>query len=164
MGRTVAVLVRVRGVVRGLVPVLVVVLGAGFAACGGDDETSAADPTAAFIADADATCTELNSQAEEFNDFQTLSELAGNVREALPIIDDGLARLEAIEPPDDLASEYDDFLATVEDQADLIERIGEAAADGDLSEVQRLAAEVQEIDRRQRDIAASIGFNECGTA
>jgi hypothetical protein len=148
-----------------LVSVLVVVaLGATLVACGDDEDTTTTDPTAAFIAEADGICTELNSQADEFNDFETLSELADNVRQAMPVIDDGLARLEALEPPDELASEYDDFLATIEDQAVLIERVGEAAADGNLAEVRRLATEIQEIDARQREIGASIGFQECGTA
>ena len=54
------------------------------------------------------------------------------------------------------------MLDLVEQQIEIGEQIGEAAADGDQDEVQRLAAEADPLENEANEKARQYGLDDCG--
>ena len=115
-----------------------------------------------FIQKADAICEDLNAQAGGLP-TDTLPQIVRAAQASEEALSEGLARLGALEVPAEIETEFNQFIAAVEDQNAAVQRLGEAAAAGNVKAVQSIADEVQRARDRKSDIAIQAGFAECGS-
>ena len=93
-----------------------------------------------------------------------LAELRSFADKALPIAKDGREELGQLTPPADLQDTYDAWLDQGDEAIDIVERLREAAADGDEAEIQRIAQDAERADAEANRLAEEIGFEQCGEA
>jgi hypothetical protein len=130
------------------------------AGCGGDGgERLSKDE---WIEQADAICAQANEDVEALEEPTALDEIADFTDEASGISREALADLRALRPPEEDQATVDEMLDLVEQQIEIGEQIGEAAADGDQTEVQRLAAEAEPIEAEANEQARAYGLADCG--
>ena len=143
---------------------LVAALGAGalvIAGCGGGgngDRLSRAE----FVSQADAICRRYEARLEALGQPMNVTELRSFADKALPIAKDGRRELEDLEPPEELEDTYDAWLEQGDEAIEIVERLRDAAADGDRAEIGRIAADAQRTDAEANRLAGELGFEECG--
>jgi hypothetical protein len=127
-----------------------------------------------YIAKADAFCKERNAEAKERNEkLQAIATEAQSEDEFLtrarPQLEDGLEwtrdgqeDFQDIEPPEADQETIDEFVDATADEIAVLEKVVEAARDGDFERFADLANEQQNIDGRADEIAKDYGFKECG--
>src|SRR5690349_790221 len=140
------------------IAVAAVVAAFALAGCGGDDDTT--DTTAGasgasgvsgtaltedeFTSQVNGICGDVNDQIEALqaptNDPQSLADFA---QEGLDIVEPAFEQFQAITPPADLQSQWDEFLSHAQKQIDLEKQLQSAAAAGDIQQVKELAAEIK---------------------
>ncbi|MDX6581015.1 MAG: hypothetical protein QOI10_199 [Solirubrobacterales bacterium] len=146
------------------------------AGCGGGSDTSSSTTGATgatgasggtplsqaeFVSQANAVCADGNGQIEALqapasNDLQSLGSYAQDV---LDIADPLIQQLQAIVPPADLQSDYDAYVAAIQDQNDLDQQLAEAANSGDTAQVKSILQELQAVDTDPQ--AKALGLDEC---
>jgi hypothetical protein len=133
-------------------------MGLAAAGCGGDDRLTREE----LIEEADATCAEFDQQIEDVPEPESLDDIERYVQEIRPIVEEGTDELDALEPPEDLADEYDEWIEATRSGVDRFDELEEAAASGDEQRIQEVFEDVgtggEEADR----LAEEIGFQECG--
>lgn len=153
--------------------------------CGGDDGpgttgttgTSATTPTrAAFIAQGDAVCRETNARIAASNArIAQINRTATDAKQALadaaPIFAetydeqrDSVARFRALTPPAGDEQTVDAIVAGIEQQVSLVGQAAEAAAAGDVAQLQAVGAQMRSTRTRVRGLLQGYGFKECGRA
>jgi len=143
-----------------LTSVLAIGLGAGLTACRGDDDGGDALTKDEFIAAADDICEEMASDMDalftDLGEDATFEELQATTRdEAIPIAEDVLDDLRALNPPEAdedtieaLLNDFDEAVQTVKAQAEMTEE--------ELSAVEEDA--FADVDAAARE----YGFDTCG--
>ena len=96
-----------------------------------------------YIAAADAICEEANRSLEELGEPDSLAELADYAPKASEIVGDQLERLRDLRPPEAGEALIDKALDLSEQQNDLAQEIGEAAAAGDAERTGELLGQIQ---------------------
>jgi hypothetical protein len=132
------------------------------AGCGGDGDGGERLSKDEWIEQADAICAQANEDVEALEEPTALDEIAAFTDEASGISREALADLRALRPPEEDQATVDEMLDLVEQQIEIGEQIGEAAADGDQAEVQRLAAEAEPIEAEANEQARAYGLADCG--
>jgi hypothetical protein len=128
-------------------------------ACGGGGGVSAED----FLDELEDICRDIErdlDRLDEPDSYETLAAAAGDARD---ILEDGLDAMNALEVPEDLQRDVDDFLELVEENSDIIRDLGRAADDQDdaaITEANDRLAAVRE-DRNQ--VAEDLGADRCIT-
>ena len=92
----------------------------------------------------------------EANDARLSAEI---IERTVPLQKDLLAELGDVEPPEDIAEDYDAFLARIDDGVDLLPRLAESLRSG--KEDPELAAKFEEIAQDTRPFAAEHGLDAC---
>ena len=131
-------------------------LGAG---CGGGDSGLSREE---LISQADAICAEYEQRTEELEQPQDLDDVEQFVGETRTLIQEGIDELRELEPPEELADDYNEWISQNEENLRLLEDLEAAAAAGDQAEVQELLTEAQEAGARADRLAGDMGFEECG--
>ena len=130
------------------------------AACGGEDEPEGED----FATQANSICAEATSQVGEINleGFeQTEQDSIDRGERVLPIREQSLADLEALEPPAEDAEAYDEFLAHRADQIEATETQLVALEKGDQKAIDQTNAENSAAVEGAEAAAAEAGLSEC---
>jgi uncharacterized phage infection (PIP) family protein YhgE len=158
-----------RGPSLGLAAVLVVVLGAALAACGGGDRLS----SAAYVRRANTECANLEQASEDLARAQTAGATGEQVREYLNRAANGLADLaeglEALAPPaaieDDAAAlgsalaDYGDGLRT------LASEVGPNQTFTDtLNAHQAIVRKLNALAERATELVSTLGIDGCQLA
>ena len=130
------------------------------AACGEKDSgPSAAD----YIAAADRLCVRAQERVEELDDdFQNFDDVKRFASNAAKIGDALLTDLGALEVPEDLEDQVDEFNGEFKSGLRLIRQLGKAAEDEDTDRIEEIAEEVEDQDKRLEELATDIGYEECG--
>ena len=134
-------------------------MGLAAAGCGGGGDRLTREE---LIEEADATCAEFDRRIEDVQEPESLEDIEAYLQEIRPIVEEGTDELDALEPPEELADEYDDWIAATRTGVDRFDELEEAAASGDEQRIQEVfqdAGEVEEADR----LAQELGFQECGS-
>jgi len=127
------------------------------AGCGGDALTKKQ-----LVAKADAICERVNTEVAKEPDPKTAEDLERLANRTVEISDPAIKDMEALEPPDELESDFDKFVASLKRQRDLTKKIGAAAGDGDTEEVQKIGADAQKAQDEYRRLTGKLGFKQCG--
>jgi hypothetical protein len=110
---------------------------------------------------ANAICREYDERIENLGEPGSLEEVPEFVNEAIPIIEEGLAELRELEPPEDLEADYDRMLDETEKSVGVAERLRDAAAEGSQQAVRDALEEGNAADSESDRIARELGLEEC---
>ena len=108
------------------------------------------------------SATRVNTEIAKEPDPKTAEDLERLANRTVEISNPAIKDMEALEPPDELESDFDKFVASLKRQRDLTKKIGAAAAEGDTAEVQKIGADAQKAQDEYRRLTGKIGFKECG--
>lgn len=142
------------------------------AGCGGSSsssDTPATQTTAALSADAfrqqaDAICKDIDAKIEALGEPSSEADL-------LPFIDKGLAlqteqitRLKALTPPAELKTGFDQALALLQQQSDIITQAKTRISGGEsaLTVIGSLSPQLDPLEEQAKQKAAELGLVECG--
>jgi DNA-binding NtrC family response regulator len=145
----------VRGFVVGLLALAAV------AGCGGGDGGDRLS-RAEFVSRADTICREYEARLDALGQPTNVDQLESFADRALPIAKDGREELGELAPPEDLEDTYDAWLEQGDEAIEIVERLRDAAADGDEAEIQRIAQEAERADAESNRLARELGFKQCG--
>ena len=115
-----------------------------------------------LVAKGDAICARVNKQVAKEPDPKTAKDLERLANRTVELSDPAIKDLQALEPPSELESDFDKFLASLKHQRELAKRIGAAAGDRDTAEVQKIGTQAQKAQDEYRRLTGKIGFKECG--
>jgi len=77
------------------------------------------------------------------------------------IIDTGLEEFGKLKPPKSLKSDFDDYVANLEDTQTQIEKLGKAVKKGDNAAAQKASDKLDSLNSDNNDLADSIGADRC---
>jgi hypothetical protein len=127
----------------------------------GDEGTSERD---AFAQRADAVCLRYAQRIGGIPRPQTfLRDFAVYMRRAVPIAREQNRELRALTPPDDIAEDYRQMLALLDEQLDLARTAGEEAYAGREARAQAAFQQSLQPASRAAQIASRLGFTTCAS-
>ena len=115
-----------------------------------------------LVAKGDAICKRVNTRMAKEPDPKTAADLERLAKRTVEISDPAIKDMEALEPPSELESDFENFLASLKRQRNLTEKIGEAAAAGDTAKIKQIGADAQDAQEEYRRLTGKIGFKQCG--
>ena len=115
-----------------------------------------------LVAKGDAICKRVNTRMAKEPDPKSAADLERLAKRTVAISDPAIKDMEALEPPSELESDFENFLASLKRQRNLTKKIGEAAGEGDTAKVQQLGADAQSAQEEYRRLTGKIGFKQCG--
>ena len=126
----------------------------GIAGCGGVSKDD-------FIAKADKICT---AQAKQLDtkEPQTMQDLEQSANRNIPVINDMVRKLDKLEPPKELETKFDKFLANARLRATVTEQAGAAAGEQNLQKLEELSATSTKGRADGKRLAEDVGFKSCG--
>ena len=141
-----------------LVPLAAIVALA--ASCGGEDRLSQGE----LVAKGDAICEKYDKKLEALPEPQSVDDLVEYTDKGKGIVEDGVAELKELQPPEDLEAKYDEWLAYGDKAVRAFERLNAAAKKGDEAEIESIATDAQADEAKSNALAREIGFKKCGEA
>jgi hypothetical protein len=132
------------------------------AACGGgsgEEQRLTADQ---FRQQADAICKQYEDKINALGSPNSLAELGNFVDKAVPIIEEGNEKLGALQPPEELADDWERAMDLQDQNLGVAKDLQQAIRDQDTPKVQELLAKLDETDAQSNQIARNMGLEECG--
>jgi hypothetical protein len=129
-------------------------------ACGGGGDEGLSREE--FISRGDAICDEYDQRTEQVEDPESLDDVERFVEETRTLIRDGVDELKELEPPEELADDYNRWTSQIEENIGLLDDLEAAAAAGDEAQVQEILAEAEQAGAQADRLAGEMGFEECG--
>ena len=131
------------------------------AACGGDggDRLSREE----LVSEADTICAEYEGELDRLAAPESIEDFQRLVQDARPIVEGGIEELRALEPPEELEEQYEEWISRNEENLDAIDELEAAVTERDEQRVQEV---IQELDRNEREadeLAADIGLDDCAS-
>jgi hypothetical protein len=114
-----------------------------------------------YLERADAICAEYDRRLDRLENPRNLAELARFADDALPVAREGVRRLRALRPPDDMAARVRAWLERNEENVRTIERLREAARAGNETRVQELASAGVDNEAEADRLARELGLRAC---
>jgi hypothetical protein len=130
------------------------------AGCGGGGDRLTREE---LIDEADATCAEFDQRVEEVDEPESLDDIERYVQEIRPIVEEGTDELDALEPPEELQDEYDQWIQETRSAIERFDELEEAAASGDEQRIQEVLQGAGEGGDEANRLAQEIGLQECGS-
>jgi hypothetical protein len=157
---------RLRSRIR--VSLLATAVAIGLAACGGDGGDGGGNGDARlseeeFTRSANAICRKYDGELEALGDPQTAAEVGEALDEAVPIIEDGVAELRALRPPEESEAQYDQMVDAIAATIPVFRRLGDAVADQDRKAAREAIEEGDRIDQNSDRLAREIGLDDCAS-
>ena len=147
-----------RAILIGLAASIALAAGAG---CGGGDGDRLTREE--LVSQADAVCAEYEGELEALAEPESLADFERLVQDAKPIVENGIESLRALEPPEDLEEEFDEWISRNEENVGAIEDLQEAVADRDAQRIQELVRQIGENEQAADELAAEIGLEDCAS-
>ena len=115
-----------------------------------------------LVAKGDAICARINKQIAKEPDPKTAADLERLANRTAELSDPAIKDMEALEPPSELESDFDRFVASLKRQRDLTKKIGAAAGEDDTAEIQKIGSDAQKAQDEYRRLTGKLGFKQCG--
>ena len=146
---------------RGSVAALVGVLSLLAAGCGGGGEEplSKAD----FQSQANAICAKYEKQLKALGTPSSIDEIPDLVQQALVILNKEIDEIAALNPPDELQSDFDKMIAASNKTKAAANDLSAAAKSGDQAAVQKALEDGNAASDEADQLAAGLGLGECNT-
>jgi uncharacterized protein Yka (UPF0111/DUF47 family) len=147
-----------RAILIGLATSTALTVGAG---CGGDggDRLSREE----LVSEADAICAEYEAELGELAEPESLADFERLVQDAKPIVENGIESLQALNPPEDLEDEFEEWISRNEENVAAIEDLREAVADRDEQRIQEIVRQIDENEQEADELAVAIGLEDCAS-
>jgi hypothetical protein len=131
------------------------------AACGGGGggQSLSADE---FRQQADAICKDYEGKIKDLGSPNSLDELPAFVDKVIPIIEEGNGKLADLQPPDELAEDWDRAMELQNENLDVAHDLQDAIHDQDTARVQEDLTKLNATDQQSNEIARKIGLEDCG--
>jgi hypothetical protein len=131
------------------------------AGCGGGGDGGGELTREEFASKADAICGKYNQQTKALQNPTNLRQLANVADATLPILDNAIDELRALEPPEEDQEKVDEWLAEIGKLwADLVE-IRDKAQGNDMQGVQAVVPRADEHNKRSNELATELGMTVC---
>lgn len=114
-----------------------------------------------LVAQADKICQDMQKKIDEIASPETIEDLEAAISQQMEISGPAIEDLKALTPPEDLASDYESWLAKLEQMQEGTGRVRDAAAAGSQEEVQSIVQEVDSTNKEADKIGKAIGFKYC---
>jgi hypothetical protein len=135
-------------------------MGLAAAGCGGGDDRLTREE---LVEEADATCADFDQRIEEINEPESPADIERYVQEIRPIVEEGTDELDALQPPEELEDEYDQWIQETRSAIDMFDELEEAAASGDEQRIQEVLEGAGEGGEEADRLAQELGLQECGS-
>jgi hypothetical protein len=145
-----------RGAVAALVGVVVLLV----TACGGGG-SSARLSKEEFQSQANAICAKYQKELKTVGTPKSLEELPDLVDQALAILNKEIDEIGALNPPEELQSDFDKLLAATERTTAAADDLSSAAKASDQAGVQKALDEGIAANKETNDLAGNLGLTEC---
>jgi hypothetical protein len=139
--------------------VLVLGLLAGCGGGGGGDRLSTED----FRQQADAICAEFEGRLDALEPPASAEDLGRFVREAIPIIEEGNAELNALNPPEEFEARWNRAMEINDANLETVRELRDAIQEGNNARAQELFQEVGANEDEVNGIARELGLMNCGS-
>lgn len=145
------------------------VIALALAGCGGSDSTSGGDDAAKptpltkteLVAQADEICKDMQTKIDEIASPESIEELEAAIGQQIEIAGPAIVKLQALTPPDDLASDYESWTSKIQQMQDGTLKVRAAAASGSQAAVEKVVKEVDTVNKEADKIGKAIGFKYC---
>jgi hypothetical protein len=124
------------------------------AGCGGGGKED-------FQKQANAICKRYDAKIKALGTPSSPADIPKFVDSAIPIIQQGVAELRALEPPQELAGDYDRMLDETEKAIPAARHLADAASKNDAAGVQQALEEGNAANQNSDRLATKIGLAEC---
>jgi hypothetical protein len=132
--------------------------GGGGAGGGGGERLSRAQ----YASQADAICSKYNKRTKSLGSkVRNLSDLAKAFDRALPLLENALAELGTLKPPENEQHSVSLWLAQSQVLKHDLEQIRDRARAKDMKSVRSLFAKAQSDDQRGNELASKLGMKVC---
>ncbi len=132
------------------------------AACGGGSSNEQTLTPDQFRHQADAICKQYEDKIRALGSPSSLDELADFTNQVIPIIEEGNGKLADLQPPDELADDWNRAMDLQSQSLEVARDLQQAIHDHDVAKVQELLSKLDETDARSNQIARNIGLEDCG--
>jgi hypothetical protein len=133
---------------------LALVLACLAAGCGGSAKED-------FQKQANAICKRYDAKINALGTPSSPADIPQYVEKAIPIIQQGLAELRALKPPQGLEADYKLMLDETEKAVPAARNLADAAAKNDAAAVQKALKEGNAANQKSDRFATKIGLSEC---
>jgi hypothetical protein len=124
------------------------------AACGGESKGD-------VISEGDRICREANEKLADLKEPEEISGLPGYAREALPIVEDAVADLKALDPPDQDREAFDEFIERSEELEDLLKELEASGSGTTDAELEQASERIGQVTQESNVAAEEYGFEDC---
>jgi hypothetical protein len=131
------------------------------AACGGGGGGQSLSAEE-FRQQADAICKDYEGKINDLGSPNSLDELPAFVDKVIPIIEEGNGKLADLQPPDELAEDWDRAMELQNENLDVAHDLQDAIHDKDTARVQEDLTKLNATDQQSNEIARKIGLEDCG--
>ena len=114
-----------------------------------------------FQKQANAVCKRYDAKIKALGTPSTPADIPKFVDVAVPIIQQGVAELRALKPPQELAGDYNRMLDETEKAIPAAQRLADAASKNDPAGVQKALKEGNTANQNSNRLATKIGLSEC---
>lgn len=136
---------------------LAVAVAAGCGGGGSGDRLS----TDEFRERANGICERYDAKIAAIGSPSSPEEIPAFVEKGIPLIQQGLAELRALNPPEELVEEYDRMLDATEGAIPAARRLADAAEKQDAAAVQEALQAGEAADKESDRIAVKLGLDKC---
>ncbi|HLM93076.1 MAG TPA: hypothetical protein VK273_04630 [Gaiellaceae bacterium] len=144
---------------RGTVAALVGVLALLAAGCGGGGEEPLSE--AEFQSQANAICAKYQKQLNALGTPSSIDEIPDLVQQALVILNKEIDEIAALNPPDELQSDFDKMIAASNKTKAAANDLSAAAKSGDQAAVQKALEDGNAASDEADQLATGLGLSGC---
>jgi hypothetical protein len=131
------------------------------AACGGGSGQEQRLSADQFRQQADAICRQYEDKINALGSPSSLADLGDFVDKVVPIIEEGNDKLAGLQPPEELAGDWNRAMDLQDQNLGVAKDLQEAIHDRDTTKVQELLSKLEETDAQSNQIARNMGLEEC---
>jgi hypothetical protein len=133
-------------------------------ACGGGGGGGARLSKQEFQTQANAICAKYDKQLQAIGSPTSIDEIPDLVDQILVIVDKEIDEVSALNPPEELQSDFDKMLAATDRTKAAAADLSEAAKAGDQAAVQQALEEGNAASRDADELAAKLGLTDCNSS
>jgi hypothetical protein len=114
-----------------------------------------------FTSQANGICKSFTAKINAVAKPTTAAGLATFFDQTLPLVQQGTAKLKALKPPSNKATQYQAYIAVLEQEVAIIQQAAAAAHAGNTNQAVSLARQGGTLSAQDKAAAASLGLSEC---